>query len=278
MKDSVKKNIRIAFCYDFDKTLTPSNMQEQGFIQDLGISCEEFWKLTDDYALENDMDLNLSYMKMMIELSKNKFNITRECLMEYGSKLRLFSGLDGWFERINNYAKKNDIEAEHYVISSGICEIIEGSSISKEFKKIYASSFCYDKNGNALWPKQLVNYTNKTQFIFRIEKGILDVNDNRVNAKMRDDEIYIPMTRMIYIGDSETDIPCMRIINSANGFSIGVYSNNKNNVLKMLRDNRICYYAKADYSKNSEMEKLCFAIIDKISSDDRLENIRLSLL
>lgn len=275
MDEGYKKPV-IAICYDFDKTLSPDDMQAQGFIQSLGYDVKDFWQESNGLAADNDMDQNLAYMYMMTKKSRGAMVFNKEKIMEYGSKLSLFPGVDSWFDRINTFGIEQEVEVEHYIISSGLKEMIEGSKIADQFKKIYASSFYYDQDGIAVWPAQVVNYTNKTQFLFRIEKGVLDVNDAAVNDFYPPDKIKIPFRNIIYIGDSDTDIPCMKLVNSYGGYSIGVYNSDtkdKSKVYKMLRENRIRYFAPADYSKNQPLEQLVQNIIKRTKENEILETI-----
>ena len=167
-----EENPVVAICYDFDKTLTPDDMQAQGYIQSVGYDVAEFWKKSNGIAEENDMDQNLAYMYTMKEESEGKVLFTKEKLAEYGSKVQLFPGVEQWFERIRKYGKEKKVIVEHYIISSGLKEMIEGTSVAKNgaFEKIYASSFYYNKKGVAVWPAQVVNYTNKTQFCSVLKK------------------------------------------------------------------------------------------------------------
>lgn len=266
----------LAICYDFDKTLSPDNMQAQGYIQSLNFEkAEEFWKKSDVLAEQNDMDQNLAYMYLMIEDAVGKFYVTPEKLRDYGSKVELYKGVDTWFKRIREYGEANGVKVEHYIISSGLKEMIEGTKIANEFEKIYASSFYYNDKGSAVWPAQVVNFTNKTQFLFRIEKGILDINDNKVNNYYLPDELRVPFRNIVYIGDSETDVPCMKLVNVYGGHSIGVYDpekQNKNKVHTLMKQSRIKYFAPADYSEGSIMEELLQDIILKTSIYEKLEN------
>lgn len=269
------KKIVLAICYDFDKTLSPTDMQAQGFIQSIGYDVENFWKESNKLASDNEMDQNLAWMFMMSKGSHGKFIFNKDTLKEFGSKVELFPGVKTWFERINKYGEEHGVEVEHYIISSGLKEMIEGTVIADKFKKIYASSFYYDSDGVAIWPAQVVNYTDKTQFLFRIEKGVLDVNDQQVNTFFKQNELRVPFRNMVYIGDSDTDIPCMKLVNTNGGHSIGVYNsetNDKSKVFKMLSENRIKYFAPADYSENSKLEQLILKIIDRTKSNEILEN------
>ncbi|MBU3849240.1 MAG: haloacid dehalogenase-like hydrolase [Candidatus Treponema excrementipullorum] len=273
-----EENPVVAICYDFDKTLTPDDMQAQGYIQSVGYDVADFWQKSNGIAEENDMDQNLAYMYTMKEESEGKILFTKEKLAEYGSKVQLFPGVEQWFERIREYGKEKKVIVEHYIISSGLKEMIEGTSVAKNgaFEKIYASSFYYNKKEVAVWPAQVVNYTNKTQFLFRIEKGVLDINDPGVNESFSPEEMRVPFRNMIYIGDSDTDIPCMKLVNSYGGHSIGVYnaeSKDKTKVYKMMRDGRIKYFVPADYTENSELDILIKNIIDRTATNEVLETL-----
>lgn len=268
----------VAICYDFDKTLSPDDMQAQGFIQSVGYDVADFWTASNGLATNNAMDQNLAYMYMMKKKSSGKVLFTKQKLMEYGAQVKLFPGVDQWFERIREYGQENDVIVEHYIISSGLKEMIEGTSVAQAgaFERIYASSFYYDEDGVATWPAQVVNYTNKTQFLFRIEKGVLDINDSAVNDSFSPEDIRVPFRNMIYIGDSDTDIPCMKLVTTYGGHSIGVYNgetNDKAKVYKMMRDGRIKYFASADYSEGTELDALVKAIIDRTAANEALESI-----
>ena len=266
----------LAICYDFDKTLSPDDMQAQGYIQSVGYEVESFWKESNGLAESNDMDQNLAYMYTMIQKARGRFIFNRKTLMDYGAKVSLFPGVDTWFKRIREYGETKGVIVEHYIISSGLKEMIEGTKVANEFEKIYASSFYYDENGEAKWPAQVINYTSKTQFLFRIVKGTLDVNDSGVNDYFNPEDIRIPFRNMVYIGDSDTDIPCMKLVNSHSGHSIGVYNpetRDRRKVYKMMEDKRIKYFAPADYTDNSELDKLVKAIIDQTASNEKLMSV-----
>lgn len=267
----------LAICYDFDKTLSPDDMQAQGYIS-VGFNISDFWTESNQLAEDNDMDQNLAYMYKMIKEAEGNLLVKKETLNEYGAKVKLFPGVKEWFERIREYGKSKGVIVEHYIISSGLKEMIEGTPVAKAgaFEKIYASSFYYNERGVAQWPAQVVNYTNKTQFLFRIEKGVLDINDQGVNEYFPPEEIRVPFRNMVYIGDSDTDIPCMKLVNSYGGHSIGVYNaatQDKSKVYKMMHDNRIKYYVPADYTEGAELDQLVKAIIDRTASNEALEAI-----
>lgn len=267
----------LAICYDFDKTLSPDDMQAQGYIQSVGYDVQKFWDESNDLAKANDMDNNLAYMWKMVQESEGRMVFNKEKLAEYGARVKLFDGVEDWFERIRAYGKTRNVIVEHYIISSGLKEMIEGTKMARAgaFEKIYASSFYFNDRGVAKCPAQVINYTSKTQFLFRIEKGVLDINDPGVNAYFSPEEIRVPFRNMVYIGDSDTDIPCMKLVNTYGGHSIGVYdpaTQNKKKVYKMMHDKRIRYYAPADYTERSELDLLVKAIIDKTAANEILED------
>lgn len=266
----------LAICYDFDKTLTPDDMQAQGYIQSVGYDVEQFWEETNAMAHEHGMDSNLAYMYKMVQEAEGNLILNRKALMEYGSQVKVLPGVENWFERIRSFGEEHGVCVEHYIISSGLQEMIEGTGIAKRgaFERIYASSFFYNERGIAKWPAQVVNYTNKTQFLFRIEKGTLDVNDPAVNEYFPPDQIRVPFRNMVYIGDSDTDIPCMKLVNANGGHSIGVYNpetGKKDKVQKMIRDHRIRYYTPADYRDGSELDTLIKQIVLRTAENEKLE-------
>ena len=266
----------LAICYDFDKTLSPDDMQAQGYIQSVGYEIPDFWTESNALAENNDMDQNLAYMYKMKQEAEGNFVFNKKALNDYGAKVKLFPGVEEWFERIRKYGQSKQVIVEHYIISSGLKEMIEGTGVAQKgaFEKIYSSSFFYNDRGVAVWPAQVVNYTNKTQFLFRIEKGTLDINDQTVNNYFPPEDIRIPFRNMVYIGDSVTDIPCMKLVNSYGGHAIGVYDSetkDKTKVYQMIHDNRIKYYAEADYREGSELDSLIKAIIDRTALNEVLE-------
>ncbi len=267
----------VAICYDFDKTLTPDDMQAQGYIQSVGFDVKDFWTEANELAVENEMDQNLAYMFKMVKEAEGNLIFNKENLMEYGSKVKLFPGVEEWFERIRKYGEEKGVIVEHYIISSGLKEMIEGTEIAQKgaFTKVYASSFYYNSRGLAEWPAQVINYTNKTQCLFRIEKGVLDINDPGVNEYFPPEKLRVPFRNMIYIGDSDTDVPCMKLVNVYGGYSIGVYNpdgGDKTKVYKMVRDNRIKMFAPADYRDGSQMDGLVKQIIDRTACNEVLED------
>ena len=269
----------VALIYDFDGTLSPGNMQEFGFIQAIGKKPQEFWQESDDIAADQDASNILRYMKLMFdEAKKAGIKLRREDFRKFGESVELFEGVTGWFRLINDYGKAHGVKVEHYINSSGLAEMIEGTPIAKEFKRIYACSFLYNKEGEAEWPGVAVDYTAKTQFLFKINKGILSVRDNKkVNESKIDEKKRIPFPHMIYFGDGETDVPCMKIVKMFGGNSIGVYNpaipKKKKVAEKLLRQHRVNFITPALYTKESRTYNVVCSIIDKIRIDFELARL-----
>ncbi len=260
----------LAMMYDFDKTLSPRDMQEYGFIPGINMEANDFWKKCDQTMRENNMDSILAYMYVMCQEAKGKMLFTRDTLRALGKDVILFEGVETWFGRINEYAEKHGMQAKHYIISSGLKEIIEGTPISGEFEKIYAAEFCYDSHGEPCWPAMAVNFTSKTQFLFRINKGVPEITDNdALNEYMPEEKRAVPFRNMIYIGDGLTDVPCMKLVRSYGGHSIAVYKGEKSRVNDLILQGRVDLVLEADYSKFGSLENAVFAIIDTVSAKNK---------
>ncbi len=272
----------IALLYDFDKTLCTQDMQNYAFIPSLGMDPDAFWKEANTFGWQQEMDGILAYMYTMLrKCNELGIPLTRESLVEKGRSIELFPGVKEWFGRINAYAAERGVRVLHYINSSGLKEMIEGTPIAGEFRKIYACSFLYDVDGIAYWPGVAVNYTNKTQFIFKINKGVESVSDCKlVNQYIEERERPVPFSRMIYVGDGTTDIPCMRLVKNFGGHSIAVYNPasskvGRKDLASLIRDNRVNHVCAADYSEGSEMDRLVKLIIDKIAVDSRLQQLEI---
>ena len=233
----------VALMYDFDRTLSTRDMQEYSFIPSLGMDSGEFWSFANDLG-------------------------SREHMM--GRSVEFFDGVEDWFERINAFGSECGVVVEHYIISSGMKEIIEGTRIAGKFRSIFACEFLYDSSGKPVWPKTDVNYTNKTQFVYRINKGVLDVeNDVDLNRSMPDDSKRVPFCNMIYIGDGLSDVPCMKMMKAYGGYSIAVYQDRKK-VEALLERNRVDFIYPADYREGSGLDVTVRNIIRKMSISDVL--------
>lgn len=282
----VEKKI-VAIAYDFDGTLAPGNMQEHDFIPSLGMGKAAFWQEANDEAQKHDMDEVLAYMYLMLKKAKEMdIPIKEENFVEYGRKITFFKGVETYFDRINKYAEKKNLEVEHYIISSGLREFVKGTSIGDKFTNIFASGFMYDENGVAQWPALAVNYTNKTQFLFRINKGIHNSYDNTlINKIVPECEKAIPFSNMIYVGDGETDVPAMKMVKLQGGTTVAVYNPDvtksregrltpRQQCLDLIAHHRADYIAPADYSEGSLLDNVLKRVIDKIASEHELANIK----
>lgn len=262
----------VAIMYDFDKTLCTKDMQDYSFIPSLGMTGSEFWQYCNSLGQKEHMDSILAYMYAMVKISKDKkIPLLRENLVAMGKNVELFEGVEDWFDRITKFGLENGMQIEHYVISSGMKEIIEGTAISQYFKSIFACEFLYDESGNGIWPKTDVNYTNKTQFVYRINKGVLDVaNDIDLNRSMPDDSKRVPFCNMIYIGDGLSDVPCMKMMKAYGGYSIAVYQNKDSKVEDLLKKDRVDFIYPADYRENTGLDVTVKNIIRKMSISETL--------
>lgn len=281
-----KKSVTIAIAYDFDGTLSPGNMQEHSFIPRLGIDNGSFWKEANEKARTHDMDEILAYMQLMLQKAAEKqIPITRNAFLEYGRKITFFNGVQTFFERINTYAAERHAHTDHYIISSGIRDIIHGTEIAGNFAGIFASGFVFDVNDVAVWPALAINYTNKTQYLFRINKGIANSWDNStINKFVAMEERPVPFSRMIYIGDGETDVPAMKMIKYQGGTAIAVYDPAKRRTKdkpsakevceQLIAQDRADYIAPTDYSEGSKLDLIIKALINKIMDVEKLKLLR----
>ena len=265
----------VAILYDFDKTLCTRDMQEYTFIPSVGMEPHEFWAESDKLAKTEQMDTILSYMYCMLHFSDLCGKpIHRESLYACGEHVEYHPGVEGWFERINAYGDKVGVQVEHYVLSSGLKEIIEGTSIARYFTKIFACEFMY-VDGVAVWPKMAVNYTGKTQFVYRINKGVLDISNNAdVNNSKPEEERRVFFPNMIYIGDGLTDVPCMKLVKQSGGHSIALYQPSSLEVATpLLKHSRVDWMFEADYTEGSELDIAMHLILDKLANDNRLRSL-----
>jgi phosphoserine phosphatase len=262
--------ISVAIAYDFDGTLVPGNMQEHVFLPKLGVEKADFWKKSNAMAVEQQGDKILTYMHQMLKFANfHDQPMRKQDWQEHGRGITFFPGVESWFDRINAAGQQRGIEVSHFIISSGLREMIEGSSISRHFTKIFASAFLYDGSQVAMAPALAVNYTTKTQFLFRINKDALDVADEEaVNAFVEPDQRPVPFTNMIFIGDGDTDIPCFRLVKEQGGHSIAVLDPQRHDKVdaakRLLSDRRVHCVVPADYSPDGELEARVLAVLDLI--------------
>ncbi|MBQ8178529.1 MAG: haloacid dehalogenase-like hydrolase [Clostridia bacterium] len=266
----------VALLYDFDKTLCTRDMQEYTFIPSLGMEPDEFWGAAGVVAEKELMDSVLAYMYCMIdESNKRGIPFSRETLLECGKHIVYHPGVKEWFERINEYGRQAGVQVEHYVLSSGLKEIIDGCEIAKYFKKIFASEFMYNEQGRAIWPKMAVNYTNKTQFVYRINKGVLDINNNvDLNKSQPDDDRRVFFRNMVYIGDGLTDVPCMKLVKQSGGHSIALYhEEEKSKVQPLLQHERVDWIFEADFREGGALDDAVHTLISQLGCKNKLQDV-----
>lgn len=264
----------IALIYDFDKTLTDRDMQDYAFIPSLGMTSEDFWSDCNRMGRENHMDGILAMMYYMIRRARGKTVLTAATLRELGANVNYYKGVTEWFSMIDEYGAKKNVCIEHYIISSGLKKIIEGTSIAPRFKQIFASDFVYDDDGVPYWPAVALNYTSKTQFLYRINKGIFDISDSETLNEHQDERSRrVPFSNMIYIGDGITDVPSMKLTKLNGGHSIGVFDKEPKAAQKMMSEGRLNFMVKADYSKGGELHNIVKRIIDMLTAQSELTRL-----
>lgn len=263
----------VALMYDFDRTLSTKDMQEYDFIPSLAMTPTQFWKATDEYAAQNKMDGILSTMFLMVDKARRgNISLTKQSIAEQGKKIEFFPGVEEWFERITSFGSKYGLFVRHYIISSGLKTMIDGTSIAKHFSQVFASDFLYDENGLPVWPSMAINYTSKTQFLYRIHKGVEDTAEHvKLNRRQQKSEIAVPFSNMIYFGDGFTDVPAMKLTRLNGGYSVGVYQNEENTYL--VSDDRVSFYVPADYREGSLLDKTVKAVIKKIGAEAELAKL-----
>jgi len=270
--------LKTALIYDFDGTLARGNMQEVTFIPSVGMGVGDFWGEADRLTKSADGDNILMYMQLMLARAReNGTPITRKTLREHGEDVKLFDGLKsdltgpGWFERIDAVGARYGLEIEHYIISAGLEEMIDGCPIRAAFHHVFASKFAYDAQGVAIWPAVGVNYTTKTQYLFRINKGVLNHWDHeRINRFVPDDDRAVPFERMIFLGDGDTDVPTMKMMHTKGGFSIAVYDprnsdKDQKKIYSLISEDRVNFVAAADYREGQPLDLIVKGLIGRIA-------------
>lgn len=278
MKPADDSRARAALIYDFDGTLAQGNCAEHGLMPELGITDKSgFWQEVTKATRERNADGILTYLGYLALRAKEagkRDQLTPEKLKQHGNTIPLFPGVLEWFERINAYAGERGIHLEHYIVSSGIEEMIQGTPIAKYFRCIFGCKFHYDPaSGYAKWPAVAINYTTKTQFIFRINKGVLNYfNDQEVNKYMEHGQRPVPFERMIYLGDGDTDIPCMRLVKEQGGCSIAVFDQNKwdkadsqDKIEKLIAEDRVSYVVPGNYREGTQLDVTVKGVLSKIA-------------
>ena len=267
----------VALMYDFDKTLSTTDMQNYSFIPRLGLTPQEFWGRTSKYTEEHGVERILAYMLTMIKEAEEKnIPLTREFLQDCGKDIQFFPGVLEWFDRINEFGEKNGVKIEHYLVSSGTKEIVEGSKINHCFKEVYGCEFYYE-NGVAVWPKLAINFTQKTQYFFRVAKGATNATDDSgVNQKTQ--KLRIPYENIIYLGDGMTDIPCMTLVKKNEGTSIAIYPESESHKVKALyEENRVNFICAANYEEGSDLDKVIKLVIKKVATLNKIKEKQIAL-
>lgn len=270
--------LRTAIVYDFDGTLAPGNIQEHALIPEhLGMTKEAFWEIVGREKREHDADEILVYLRLLILQARAAgAPLTRDLLRQYGARTPLYDGVVEWFGRINAHSLERGLALEHYVISSGNEEMIEGTAIGHEFRKVYGSRYRYDANGYAEWPAVAINYTSKTQFLFRVNKGVPNSWEHEpVNRWIPTDERPVPFSRIIYLGDGDTDIPSMKMVRHQGGHSVAVFDSrewenkrNQNKVYNLIAEDRANFVVPADYRDGSLLDITIKGILGRIARDE----------
>ena len=267
-----RKSIPMALVYDFDGTLGPGNLQENSFIPEVGMSNDEFWDEVNCLSAKLQADSVLMYMYLMLDRANaKKVPVRLDDFKKRGADVGFFNGVESWFDRIRDYGNAKGVNVEHRIVSSGNAEIIEGTTIAKHFKRIYGSRFMYDENGAACWPALAINFTTKTQFLFRINKGAHDLSDDQsINRFVPMDDRPVPFENMVYIGDGETDVPCFRLVKELGGLSVAVFKpftkNARRKAEQFAKDGRVHCVAPADYTEGGQLDQVVKRQIDLLAA------------
>lgn len=279
LKIMAKNNVKVALIYDFDRTLSTTDMQDYTLIPEFGMKPNDFWDLANKWSADNQADQVTGSMYYVQKTAKEKgIKLTKDFFKKCGKNIEYFAGVMEWFERINKYGKHLKLEVEHYLISAGYEEILAGASIRKEFKEMFACSYAFGEDGTPIWPARVINYSIKVQFLSKINKGLSKIDDVAVNEFMPENKRPIPFDRMIYFGDGMTDIPSMKLVNQRGGNAIAVYAPKKETekvkAIKLLSDNRVNFALPADYREHTEIDKVVKTILDKLATERDLEVLK----
>jgi hypothetical protein len=266
----------IALVYDFDGTLSPRPMQEYTFLPKIGEDPKAFWTEANTTARAHGADPLITYMHLMYKKAKARgIRIDREDLVALGRAVELFPGVDEWFGEIADYiairTESQGVTLRHYLISSGLVEIIEGTRIFPHFHNVFASEYWFEAY-DVPYPKRVITDTGKTQYLFRINKGIENLGDS-INEHMPEATRPIPFANMIYFGDGDTDVPSMAVMRKNGGHAIAVHPPGKARAkcVDLFKAGRCDFFAPADYRRGSDLFKRTTLLIDRILADIRVE-------
>jgi haloacid dehalogenase-like hydrolase len=276
----------IAIVYDYDQTLSPAYMQDDVIFPAFGINAERFWQRCAELVQNEGYDQELAYMKSLLDyLSVDR--PTNAQLQTLGGKMKLYRGLPEMFVEfqenlLNGAHTAAGIRVEHYVLSSGLKVLIEGSTLRPYLRAAFGCEFAESSEGRITFPKRVISHTQKTQYLFRINKGLLDMTQD-VNDHMPAEIRPIPFENMVYIGDGPTDVPCFTIMKKNGGHAIAVYNPDDRDRLSFRKcfnlathADRVRHIAPADYRRNSHLrlllEEMVSEIADRIMSAQRTAN------
>ncbi|MGE3067647.1 MAG: HAD family hydrolase [Hyphomicrobiaceae bacterium] len=267
----------IALVYDFDGTLSPKPMQEYAFLPKIDADPEAFWAESNRLAAEQGADPLITYMHLLYRKAKEKgVRIDRADLVAQGRSVELFPGVQAWFKEIAEYvrirAESHGVALRHYLVSSGLTEIIEGTSIYPHFHNVFASEYWFDPY-DLPYPKRVITDTGKTQYLFRINKGIEDLGQS-INHHMPEGVRPVPFSNMIYFGDGDTDVPSMAVTRKNGGHAIAVYApgetRGREKCVALHKAGRCDFFAPADYTRGSELFHQTCLLLDRILADIRV--------
>jgi hypothetical protein len=279
----------IALVYDFDGTLSPRPMQEYSFLPQLGIKAADFWAECTKIARAENADPLITYMHLMYKKAKEKgIRVDRKDLVAQGAAVELYPGVTTWFDEIDAYVRARagieGVVVKHYLVSSGLTEIIEGTSIYPKFANVFASEYWFDAY-DLPFPKRVITDTGKTQYLFRINKGMEDQFAS-INTHMPEAARPIPFSNMIYFGDGETDVPSMALLKKNGGHAIAVHGpvetaraskkkapaahSGETKCIELFRAGRCDFYAEADYREGSALFKRTCLLLDRMLADIRV--------
>ncbi len=271
----------IALVYDFDGTLCPKPMQEYTFLPKIGEDPVAFWAEVGRVARAEQADGLITYMHLMYKKAKAKgVRIDREELVALGRQVELFPGVVEWFDAIADYVSiraETGVELRHYLVSSGLKEIIEGTPIYPRFHNVFASEYFFEAY-DLPYPKRVITDTGKTQYLFRINKGIEDLGES-INSHMPEGERPIPFANMVYFGDGDTDVPSMTVMRKSGGHAIAVHPPGKHRAkcIDLYKAGRIDFFATADYRRSSDLFKRTCLLLDLMLAGIRVEEERWQL-
>ncbi len=266
----------IALVYDFDGTLSPRPMQEYAFLPQIGVDPADFWAESNARAAKDNADPLITYMRLLYEKAKaKKVTIDRDALVEQGKRVEFYPGVEEWFDDISKYVKEHaqshGVHLRHYLISSGLSEIVEGTSIYKRFHNVFASEYWFEAY-ELPYPKRVITDTGKTQYLFRINKGVEDLGEN-INQHMPEGQRPIPFANMIYFGDGDTDVPSMAVMRKNGGHAVAVHApgKGKQKCVDLFKAGRCDFFAPADYRSGSDLFKRTCLLLDRILADIRVQ-------